>query len=225
MDFTKALMVVAIFAVAIAAVNVITSISKLGKVSGYYSSPTEQGNATLIVQGTAAINFTNNIINWSQGSLQPGHNYGYLHTNYTAGNPSTYSSGDAVDGTGWANVSTGLLLDNVGSSNVSLTLNASGDAGEFICKGDVACITSVLGAPMYRWLLTPTGFACTKGLVDNTNYVGVASTGPARMVCQNFSSILYSPNNRIKIDLFVGLSGATPAGSKYSTITATASVI
>jgi hypothetical protein len=215
MDVTKALMAVAVLAVAIAAVNVITTITQIGKVSGYYSSPIETGNATLIVQGTAAINFSNNFINWSTGYIISGATYAYLHTNYTAGQVSTYSSGGCIAptcGALWQNISSGLRLQNVGNNNVNITLISDKDAAAFI--GGTG--------PVYQWALNydGNGTSCVSGLID-TNYANVA-TGSVRTECGNFS---YTPNNLIQIDLLVGVPGNSPAGSKVSIITATASVL
>jgi hypothetical protein len=231
METSKVLMVVAVFAVLVAAGNMIVTFSKVAetkaKIAGFASS--EIGNATLYVQGVASINFTTNLINWSNGSITNGFTYAYLHTNYTDGNPSTYSSGSGTGGSLWLNVTSGLVIENNGNSKVNLTLNASNNANGFICN-DVAgtgpCATNV-PAPVYAWnIVAHQGSPCLSPytLQDSANYVNVnGGGGPARVICQNFTDD--DLNDAIRVDLQLGLPLNTPPGSKLSVITAIATAL
>lgn len=207
MEFTKALMVIAVVAVVIAAVNVISIVS-VGQ-TGFAS--TEIGNATLEIEGKASINFTNNLINWSTGSVDVEGGYE---------NATLISNGTNIGHVGWLTVSTGLVLENDGNTDVTLNLSSDNSAtagADNGFPGDDPDTTDEL----FQWQLNQIAEAgsCTGTGLQDTTWTNVAYPD-SKEVCDDFN--WDNANDEIEIDLLVRIPKGTPVGAKVNVITATA---
>lgn len=247
METTKVLMAVAVFAVLIAAVNMVATFAKVSEtkaqIAGFASS--EQGNATLEVVGIASIIFSNNLINWSDGAVDVanGFTYANLTSNNTlgggapvtpeSGNRTAGSYGNAGDAGSFNNVTRGLVIENVGNSNVSLMLNSSLNAALLI--GGTS--------PLFQWQLNQVTTDDTGGATDGeanscklgglanglqyATWTDVPYGGVGYYVCGNLTQVGNNGgfNNEVEIDLRLAVPQDAPTGKKNATITATAAVI
>ncbi|MEK6918129.1 MAG: hypothetical protein AABW51_04235 [Nanoarchaeota archaeon] len=214
---TKGLMVVAIIAVALSAFVVVSNlinVQKIQRLAGF-ATDTDIGNATLTIQGTANINFSRNLINWSSGYVNasgapcPNPAYAYLDT-----------EGNTVCGVGWQTVGQGLVLDNIGNFNVSVQLASSNNATQFIGGGGGTNVQ-----PSYKWKITNnlTG-ACPAANLTTITYTDVNITVPGSVVCQNLGyQGTYS--NKLSINLNVTIPVDATPKTAVSVITATATTI
>lgn len=210
-NLSKVLLVVAILSVVVAGVNVF--MVTLAVPTGFAS--VEQGNATLNIQATASINFTNRLIDWGTGSVNNTCNSATLITN------GTNTPNCAI---GWNAVSRGLVLENIGNTNVNVNLTTSSNATTFI--GGTAD-----GGPVYQWLLNydsadgdGESLSCVSGFADNVTYANVPNLpGDGRIVCGNFSYL--DAADEFEIDLKITIPQDASVGSRFSLITATATAI
>jgi hypothetical protein len=200
---TNALMVVAVIAVAIALFGVITSIVKQSAISGFAS--VEQGNATLNIIGSASLNFTTKLINWSTGQI----NTSCGTRAVLATNGTNVCSATAANT--WNVISQGLVLENNGGTNVQVDLVSSNDAPTFL--GGTA--------PTYQWKIANLEAGSCAGVLSNTTFADVA-TGTARTVCTNLT--FGASADTLLIDLKVDFD-TNALGQKNSVITATATTV
>lgn len=206
------LMIIAVLAVAFALFNLITTIDKVGDVRSLtgYAGLTDTGTANLSIQGVISINFTRNNINWGTGSVDVGFPSATLDT----------EAGTVTDGSGWTSVGLGLLLQNLGSVDVNVTLAAGKTAAQFIGG-------SQGGGPLYQWAInedSEPGSCIAFGGVS-LNPIGmtnVVTGAPGQNICGNFTAALNGYTaNEIEVDVLVRVP-ADALGVKADTITATA---
>src|SRR3989344_5539143 len=112
------LFVIALVAVFVAFSNIFVTFDKIKSLTGYATST---GWMNLSVDTTTSINFTTTSINWSSGSVIPGQV-----------NATLYTAGGVVSGGNWTVVSNGLVIVNIGNTNVSLVIGAGKSAADFI---------------------------------------------------------------------------------------------
>ncbi len=231
----KALMVVAVLAVIISAIGIITNLVFLGNIKTFAGrASSDIGNATLTIQQTANIEFTNDLVNWSVGAVANGFSYANLTTNASIDGSncggSIYCNNTGSDG--FRNVSRGLVIENVGNSNVSLTLQSTKDASTFIAGTN----------PVFQWAFDEVASdgdgesgACQAG-GTNPNWPGTTADGQSGsyqtvttssvLVCSNFTHLDDAfGSDEVEIDLSVHVPIDSPPEQKLTIITATASVI
>jgi len=121
MKATNVLMIVAVFAVALAVFNLAITMNKVSDIERLTGFATDTGDVNLTVESNAEVNFTANGIDWGTGYVADGSTEAYLNTN-----------GTNVGSTNWDVVSTGLILENTGNENVTLNFTSSADAATFI---------------------------------------------------------------------------------------------
>ena len=85
---------------------------------------TDTGTANLTIQSAASISFITNNINWGSGHVDEIPTFAVLDTSLNG------EAGGVINGT-WTNAS-GLVLQNDGNSNVSLTIMTGKNATNFI---------------------------------------------------------------------------------------------
>jgi hypothetical protein len=195
------LMFVAMVAVTIALFNLIITINKIDDIRTLTGFATDIGTANLTIQGAAAINFTTDIVNWGDG-----------YVNESEGTRATLDTlAGTVTGGTWTPVSSGLLLENIGNSNVTLNLTSSKNAASFI--GGTA--------PTFQWRVS-------------NNEAGSCTTDPSPVAYSevNTSTHLTCPifqwtntADVLEIDLNITIPLDASAGVKGTVITATATAI
>ena len=170
---------------------------------------TEGGMVNLTIESRVSINFTTDMINWSAGSVDEGQSYALLDT--------TNQSDNSVTSGSWANVTQGLVIENIGNENVSLDLASSADN------------TTMLGGTdsIFAWKFTndDTGVSCTWGDSGEANdtWYPVNTTGDGSRICDYF--YFESSRDEIQIDFFAKIPADSITGDRGATITATFSEV
>ncbi len=196
--------------------------SLFGFVSVYNASipvmfaPSNVSNATVnvTIKTNVAINFSDNIIEWGTGFLPAG---------LDAVNLSTH---DGQNGTNWNNESTGFVLDNIGTVNVTLFLRTDKDNATFIGGTDQGA-----GGPLYQYMVSNAVPGETDSCVPTPGfnlgqYYDVNITAPGTEVCGDGISgpgLNYiTGNNSIRIDILVRIPKDASPETKTSVMTAVA---
>ena len=201
------LLIVAVIAVVISIVGAGITYNYLtafrNKLTGF---ATEGGMVNLSVESTIAINFTYNMINWSNGSVDTGKSYALLDT--------TNQTGAEVTDGSWTGVHTGLVIENIGNKNVTLDLISSKDNETMIGGTD----------PQFAWWISnnDTDVSCKfgDGGEANNTWYPVNTSGPdGSRICDYF--YFESDRDQIEIDFFVRIPDDSITGDTGSTITAT----
>jgi hypothetical protein len=216
MKLTSFLMVIAVLAVVISAVNLFSNLALFS--TGYASS--DQGNVTLEIESKIDVNFTQRALNWSLGYVDPAQPYAYLT-----------STGILQNNISWLNVSNGLVIESLSTQNITLNLSSNKDALNFLDNGQV-----VSPSPSnFSWRVNQVttddtgpgvlaqgepGTCSGLGQALNPTVYETIVQGVNRTVCGNMSYLTTS--NSIEIDFALNISVGAPPGPKNVTITATA---
>lgn len=197
MKITNALMFIAIVAVALAGINLILTINKVGDFKVLSGFATDTGTANLTIQSNVQINFTTENITWGTGNVPTGWDNCELTTTGT------------MNCTGFSTVSSGLILENIGNENVNLSLYASKDATTFIGAGAT-----------FQWNTSEAeASSCPPGL-NITSWTDVTTT--MQPSCDNFT---FDTTDTLEIDLRVVIPNTASKEEKVVTIIANADAI
>ena len=194
------LMVVAIIVVTFALVNLIIQFDDVIELTGF-ATGTDTGTANVTIMSQASVQFTANTIDWGTGRVNATETSALLVTNGT------------VKEGNWTEVSQGLLLQNDGNTNVSVTLTST-VANDFI--GGLAATNS------YQLLVSDTG-AGEANSCDSEHLIMNTFTevdGAEQSACTNFS--YYDAQDLIEIDVLLRIPEDATPGLKSATITASA---
>jgi len=165
---------------------------------------TDTATVNVTITSTANINFTTDNINFGTGVVSSGGTQAVLDT----------SAGTTAGGTGFTPNSAGLILQNIGNVNVSVTLEGS-DVATFI--GGTS--------PAYKYNVSNGGGAeagsCVAG-IDQGAWQDVNSTSPGTLICSPLQNLQASDTVRIDIQLTIPKDSKTGALSDTLTATATA---
>jgi hypothetical protein len=172
-------MVVSVFSLGFTYYSV--SSFKEGFLTGYV---TQNGTIYINITSNAAINLTNSIINWSNGTLTPGATYAVLYT----------ADGAVTNGT-WQTQTNGFTIENIGTVNVSIKVLAGKTAATFI--GGTS--------PLYQYNVTnvEAGSCLNSTGLTLTQLYNVNVTAPGTYVCDQLSFL--DGSDSIKIDIKLGI--------------------
>lgn len=227
MEFTKALMWVAVIAVVVSAGNLIFTTDKITEFSGYASSDT--GTADVEITDNVDIVFSVASLDWGGGYVTSGTGRAELNsTNSPYYTNWTEAVGDGPTLTG------GLELQNIGNVDADLWIELEGNPSfdtidEFICNGHAGCIAS--GIQEFNWWFEDLGTtaSCSDyGLEVTTDWTGwtpveETSGDDGRLVCDDFNNQPTNPNDfEIEIDFQLMIPEQTGTGPRQTQITATA---
>lgn len=171
---TELLMFVAIIAVALASINLIITINKVGDFRTLVGFATDTGAANLTISSKVAVNFSyDDRLDWGSGTI-------------TGTNSSLELTSDGImNGTGFNNITDGLVIVNVGNTDCTLNLTASKNAASFIGGSSIT--------PVFQWNVTynesgscpnPLG---ANGLKNITSWTDVTTTSGGTRACDNFT--------------------------------------
>ena len=217
MSSGNSLLTVAIIAMLVSAVSLgftyfTISNVKSGVLTGY---ATANANATIniTIASNIAINFTTNNINFGSGSLNPGTVYAVLDT----------AAGTVVNGT-WTPTSTKLVLENIGTANVTLNLMTNKNASSLIngtnsyyqynvtiSDSAAACVNMTGGGA---------GTVMTSGFTLGSAWYNVNNSALGTIVCDKFGFL--DAADAIKIDFRLGIPYDSNNGTLGDIVTATA---
>jgi hypothetical protein len=192
-DFTDALSFLAIIAI-------IVSLVFIGlRVTGYTMATNATVNIT--INQFSAINFSVHNVDFGTGAVDSG---------YPGANMST----DGINSGGsWTPPASGLQLQNIGNTNVSIRLRADANASTFIGGLD----------PEFKIKLTNTTGkfnSCPNVVTGFNGYREINTTD--QMVCTLFR---HGTNNSIDININLFIPSSAPNGDKGTMITASATAV
>lgn len=193
------LLVVAIVAVTLAMFNLVVTVNKLDDIERMTGFATDMGTANLTIEGSASVNFTTDNINWGNGFVN--------ETEVSA----TLNTEGTMTGTGWDVVSSGLVLENTGNTNVTLNFTSSKDAADFI--GGTG--------PSFQWRVSDVeADSCVTGSLISS-YTDVTMT--SQLACADMA--WENTRDTLEIDLQLVVPQDAVAEAKGTVITATATAI
>ncbi|MBI2124370.1 hypothetical protein HYT92_01125 [Candidatus Pacearchaeota archaeon] len=192
-DFLFIFAVVVIF---LALANIAIMLNKIN-ITGH---ATGTGTANLTVGNWTAVNFTTSIVNWGSGVVQAGQLNATLDT-----------LGQVANGN-WTNVTSGLILENIGNVNVTIDIKTGKTAATFL--GGTA--------PQYLLNFTnnETGSCYNQTNVALGSWTAVNTTDPGTRVCNNFT--FYNSSDAMRIDIKIAVPYDSLTGALSDIITATA---
>jgi len=196
------------------ALNRMQAIAVGHPISGLAVSGTSQTNLT--IQSMASLVFRNNSVQFGVG---------YTNTSATSNcwmNTTGGRSGGAtlqhicVNFTAPANQ--GLILENNGNRNLTVTLNSSMNATTFI-NG------STPGPANFSWSIdnSEANTCATLNLGQYENFTTVNNSGVGNNICTNMGFV--DTNNTMRIDFLVSIPADALAGTRQATLTATGTEI
>lgn len=190
----KTLALVLIAAIAVSLVGTLVSLNKVNQITGFATSV--GGNASLYVNSTASLRFSTATVDWGTGSV-----------NATAG--TCYLSTESVKTgcTGFSTVSAGLVIENDGDTNLSVTLVSDKTPTTFIGSGAT-----------FNWKLSQNE-ASSCPSVTPTAYTQINTT--AITICTALEPLDTRDTILINLNVSIPLSVVTSSsGQKIATLTA-----
>ena len=210
MNTNNIIAIVAVFAIAIAFVNLSVTLMKTDEFKKLTGFGVLRGSVNITIISFRDVNFTRPEMNFSYGSLDAGVNNATL---YTTG------AGNVVVARGnWsasAASAKGLILENIGSGNASVTLQAAKSAAT-LWGG-----TATERAYMWNISSKEVGSCSTDAASELLNVFRDVNSSASGKFCNHLSSL--SASNEIYIDILLSIPYDTTAGQTVGdTITATA---
>jgi hypothetical protein len=167
------------------------------------------GWINISIGNVASINFTADIINFSSGVVDGGKSDASLNT----------SVGTVINGN-WTAVDTGLVLQNIGNTNVSIDMtSAAGNATNFIGGSGVI-------PPLYMINISNNGSTSKNACALAGNGVTLGTfihMNASRRICDQM--LYYTTNNTIRIDVFLRIPQDSYRGKLNDSISVTATVV
>jgi len=175
------------------------SLSNFNNLFTGFAVDTEEGTVNVTITTQTSINITSangtagsKALNWGTGTFT------------TAGQPAyLISNGTLVNSNGWDQVDSGFIIENIGNTNVNLTVKASSNAATFIG----------IGAEFQYNLTDSEAGSCVGGLTAAGVYTEFTTSDVT--VCSNFTAAEASDELRMDILLMVP---STATGSKETTV-------
>ncbi len=197
----------------VAVIAVIVSIVGAGITYNYLTSfrntitglATDGGWVNLTVEENVAVNFTFEMINWSSGRVDGGETNAILDT-------SNQTDANVTRGNWTGNVA-GLVIENIGNSNVTLALHTSNNDSGFIGG-------SAGGGPQYRWKVKSNeSLSCIPNDSSFYNDTWQNVNTSSQLFCDYLDYL--DERDEVRIDFFVRIPSDSITGDRGSTVTAT----
>lgn len=169
------------------------------KITGH-ATATDTAQVNVTITSTTAINFTVDSLNFGSGAV-------------TTGAPSaTINTDGSVTGGSWTPISSNLTLENIGNTNVSLSLSSGMTAAQYI--GGTS--------PAYKFKFS----SAETGSCVNASPTGVwidTATGAGVNLCTNFQND--AAKDTINIGVQLTIPSDSLSGVRSDTFTATATSV
>ena len=196
MKINNIIATLAIIAIVISLANFLVTLTKtsdMKQLTGYAT-----GEVNLTVQQMASINFSITSIEWGHGKVNQAEDNATLYTN--GGAAPTIERGN------WSSSATGLVLENVGNINVSITLQGTASASDLFASESGT-------HQMYQWNVSNKEINSCSEAAGVLNEFWDANKSDAATVCDQFD--FGSGNNEIYIDVLMTI----PSDSRNQSIT------
>ncbi|MCD6589879.1 hypothetical protein J7K74_01680 [Candidatus Woesearchaeota archaeon] len=199
----KTLAALLVLSVLVSLAGMYTAIYRIQRISVIGAATSDTATATLNISTSQAIQFTVATVDWDTGYVNTTGGYNNC-TLYTTTDPQVGCIGfrDATNDPDYVH---SLILENVGTALVNVTLNSSTDAA------------TLLGGtnPSIQWKLDYNESGSCSALYD-TNWDEVNTT--AELICEDFNYV--DTNDSIKVDLKIRIPYDSSTGLKTLTLTA-----
>jgi len=163
---------------------------------------TTTGNTTVVVSSTSSVRFAVASVDWGTGSV-----------NTTVGTCTLNTESVKTGCTGFTVVSQGLILENDGNANISVTLYSNVSAAQFIGNGAT-----------FQWKVTNNGTetgSCTTPTPSSYSPVNV-SVANATTICSSLGYPDANDSLRVDLNITIPLAAVTSSsGLRLASITAT----
>ncbi len=189
----------AIFILAVSLIIFFINITKITRITGGAT-----GTANLTISSSTEINFTTSMINWSIGNVQSGRANATLDTSAGANN---------VTNGNWTGNTAGLVIENIGNSNVTLQINSGKNSSGFI--GGTS--------PLYQLNITNIEASSCAFNDSYTTAIYHDANITVQQVCNDFT--YNDTRDTIRIDVKVVIPSDARGGAKGDVITATATAL
>ena len=204
----KTLAIFLVGAIVISLAGTFLSLNKLGTLApATGNAVSTAGNAYVLVNSTTAIKFDVATVNWSVGSV----NSTGSQQNCTMNT----MSANSVDCVGFLTISTPLIIENTGNTNITLLqFGSNATAAQFIGGG------ADHGGPQFMYVVGNNASGSCSANLYPTTFINVNITGNEQTICTNYNSVdgLDTMNISLKINIPI----SAVAGQKYATLTITA---
>ncbi|MCX6706861.1 MAG: hypothetical protein NT001_01830 [Candidatus Woesearchaeota archaeon] len=108
--------------------NRLKSLEAASPATGMVTLYSATAGVNVTITSTTAINFTTNYINFGTGNVNGTCGYCNMYSNYTLDSTGSISSCCQ----GFSGATTGLVIENIGNTNVSIGMNSTNNAVTFI---------------------------------------------------------------------------------------------
>lgn len=201
MNTKKLLIIIALLLITI---NLILS-QNLSKnfIKGLVGFAGSDGYVNITISATASVNFTQSTLNWGAGSLNDG-----------VGNATIETSTPSVARGNWSTSGvSGLILENIGTTNVTLTLKTNKNASTLF-GGDAS-------NRAYKWNVTSNeAGSCNPSTLSNSSFREVNTSG--YQFCNQLGFL--DNQDTVRLDLLLTIPYNGNVGVLTDTITATITV-
>jgi len=182
--------------------------------AGYVTLTNSTAGATVGISQSVILRFAINATNFGSGSVNSGAGYWGCNMGINASSTTIYQNGC----TGFNPSGNALVIENVGTSYMNVTLNITGNATTFLGNSPSDAIGS--GAFMYEVSDNESG-SCV-GTKYNTSWTivqnGTATAISPILICSNLSYAVSS--NSLAIGLNITLTNNATPGAKFVVFTA-----
>ncbi len=196
-------------AVIIVLVNISTIFIKISEfkeeLSGFASS--EVGYINITIETLVSIDLNRSVINWSSGAVDLAENNATLYTQQD-------ENGTVLRGNWTGENAKAIIVENVGTSNVSLYIMADKDAKEFF-------ESSTNSNQEYKWNITNKEVNSCTGGISKGIWREVNTSSPGTEICSQFG--FSTSQNEVYIDVLLTVpQDATNIGEQSDLLTISA---
>lgn len=178
----------------ISIIVIVVSLASIGMNLTGYATVTDTAVVNVTIDTSAAINFTTAFVDFGNGTVNGGESGANLSTE------------NSVTGGSWSPISSGLVLENIGNTNVSIAFKSDKNADTYIGGTN----------PTFKYKITETESGSCAGNTAS-GYIEINTTDFT--VCPIFP---YSDSNdEISIDIELYIPSDSLVGEQTATITAT----
>lgn len=200
MNHTNYLLIIAVIALAVSSVQLGVIYNEVSKITGRVE---ENAVVNFTINTGANIEFNVSSIEFGEGHVDEDAEYAILESNNT----------EAIDGT-WSYTSEGLILENRGNVNLSITLQGTNE--DFMSQ-------LALGGN-YKWMVRNTTEAgsCADYAVTEGTWFDADSDAQVE-ICNDF--LYNNETNQLRIDVYLKISEGLTPGIYSDTIIARATAL
>lgn len=199
MKSDSVLVTIAVVAVLASFAGLLMNYGNFSSFNNLFTGFVTNGTVNVTITDLTAINITSangtdgsTSLNWGSGALLDAGSPAYL-----------ISNGSLINSDGWYLNNEGFIIENIGNTDVNLTVSSADSASDFIGAG-----------ALFQYNLTDeVNVSCASGIVSDGIYTDF-STSPT-IVCENFTA--GDNNDSLKMDILIMIP-TSASGIKSTTV-------